>query len=91
MIPVPVDHYVILHLQYRDNRTRWAVPTRFTVAQIAEHVIDHVDSPNSPKAKRQPTTEYSVHNLIGEPVNNRRLVTTLKENDHLLIIRKEEA
>jgi hypothetical protein len=91
VIPVPVDDFVILFVQYRDHQTRWAVPARFTIAQVACHVIDHVDSPKGPKLNRKPGTEFSVHNLIGEPVKNLSLVTELKEGDHLLVVRKEEA
>ena len=91
MIPVPVGDYVLLFVQYCDYQTRWAVPERFTIAQLGAHVIDHVDSPKGPKFKRKPTTEFSVHNLIGEQLVMTSLASELKEGDHILVVRKEEA
>jgi hypothetical protein len=89
VIPIPVDSYRVLFLQYRDHLHRWAVPSRFTVALAATRCMDMTDGDRH--LRRKPGTDFAVYNLIGEVVDLRMPITELKEGDHLAIIRKEEA
>lgn len=90
MIRIDADNYVILYLQYEDHLHRYAVPSHFSVANMANHMIDSFDQNKHPKLRRRFDTRYKVYDEQGVEVALKTPVGEFQDM-HAFLIRKEEA
>ena len=90
MIRIDVDRYVILYLQYEDHLHRYAVPKEWTMALVANHLIDTFDKDKPVQNRRKATTKYEIFTENGVLVPPITIVEVFDDDDGFLIKVEEE-
>jgi len=62
---IDVDDYVLLYIQYDDHLHRYAVPKHYTLAVMANRIIDSFDKEKPVKFRRSQMTKYNVFDEAG--------------------------
>ena len=62
---IDVDDYVLLYIQYGDHTHRYAVPKHYTLAVMANRIIDSLDKEKPVKFCRSQMTKYNVFDEAG--------------------------
>jgi len=85
LIRIDSDNYVVLYLQYEDHLHRYVVPIEWTVALLANRLIDSFDKDKPIQFRRKPSTEFKVFNEDGISIPLKAIVSGLVEGSTLTV------